>query len=96
MLGHHADDQLETVLLKALRGCHLSNLHGMQWQHGYFVRPLLELRKAELQAFLKSIGQRWMEDSSNTEPKYTRNRVRLQLVPLLDDLSGGALHARAA
>ena len=96
MLGHHADDQLETVLLKGLRGCHLSNLHGMGWQDGPFVRPLLDQRKAALVAYLREIGQDWREDQSNMEPRYRRNRVRLELVPLLEELTGGGLHARIA
>ena len=97
-LGHHADDQVETVLLKTLRGVHLSNVHGMRWREGAFVRPLLSERKSALQAYLQAIGQQWMEDSSNAKLKYKRNRVRLQLVPLLEDLSGGggALVARVA
>ena len=57
MLAHHADDQLETLLLKCLRGCHLSNLHGMRWQDGPFVRPLLGQHKVDLLAYLEGIGQ---------------------------------------
>ena len=89
-LVHHSDDQVETVLLKALRGAHLTNLSGMQWQNGRFVRPLLGLRKAELVAYLHAIGQEWMEDSSNAVPRYKRNKVRLELIPLLEELAGGA------
>ena len=47
-LAHHADDQLETVLMKALRGVHLSRVHGMRWRHGSFVRPLLGVHKVGL------------------------------------------------
>jgi tRNA(Ile)-lysidine synthetase-like protein len=95
-LAHHADDQLETVLMKALRGVHLSRVHGMRWRHGCFVRPLLGVRKAELTSYLRAAGQEWMEDASNAEAKYQRNRVRLQLLPLLGELAGGeaSLHAR--
>ena len=95
-LAHHADDQLETVLMKALRGVHLSRIHGMRWRHDCFVRPLLGVRKAELTSYLRAAGQEWMEDASNKEAKYQRNRVRLQLLPLLGELAGGeaSLHAR--
>jgi len=93
-LGHHADDQVETMLLKALRGCHLSNLRGMSWCANRFARPMLELRKHEIEAYLNELGQPWREDASNLVPKYKRNRVRLQLLPLLEELSGGALLAR--
>ncbi|KAL3906089.1 MAG: hypothetical protein SGPRY_010680 [Prymnesium sp.] len=93
-LAHHADDQVETLLLKLLRGCHISNLRGMEWQRGPFVRPMLGLRKAELISYLHDLGQDWMEDASNSDCKYQRNRVRHQLVPLMDCLSNGALRAR--
>ena len=97
-LGHHADDQAETLLLKLLRGCHLSNVQGMEWRSGGFARPLLDVRKAELVDALRADGQDCMEDASNAEPKYKRNRVRLELLPLLDELagSGGRLRARLA
>ena len=63
-----------------------------------FARPLLDVRKAELVDALRADGQDWMEDASNAEPKYKRNRVRLELLPLLDELagSGGGLRARLA
>lgn len=89
-LGHHADDQLETLLLKMLRGAHLSNLHGMRTRAGAFVRPLLGVHKVALTNYLRALGQEWMEDASNQSPKYKRNRVRLQLVPLLSELAGSA------
>ena len=95
-LAHHGDDQTETVLLKAVRGVHLSRVHGMRWRHAGFVRPLLGVRKQQLLQYLDAAGQPWMEDASNAEPKYQRNRVRLQLVPLLAEMAGGegALLAR--
>jgi tRNA(Ile)-lysidine synthase len=93
-LGHHADDQTETMLLKALRGCHVSNFRGMSWRVGRFVRPLLGVRKTDLRDYLVAIGQTWMEDASNAEPKYKRNKVRLELLPLLEELTDGALLAR--
>mmetsp|Transcript_20812 Transcript_20812/g.70434 ORF Transcript_20812/g.70434 Transcript_20812/m.70434 type:complete len:517 (+) Transcript_20812:166-1716(+) len=93
-LAHHADDQAETVLLKALRGCHLSNLRGMESRAGRFVRPLLGVRKEELSAYLGALGEGWKEDATNAEPTYKRNRIRLQLLPLLEELAGGGLLER--
>jgi len=81
--------QVETQLLKLLRGAHLAQLGGMRARDGPFARPLLEIRKEELRVFLQSEGQSWMEDASNAFPVYQRNRVRLQLVPMLVDLLGG-------
>ena len=93
-LGHHADDQVETMVLKALRGCHVSNFQGMSWRAGRFVRPFLGIRKYEIREYLTSLGQPWKEDASNLEPKYKRNRVRLELLPLLDEMTAGCLTTR--
>jgi len=92
--AHHRNDQAETFLLKFLRGCHLSNLQGMEWRNNYHIRPLLNCEKSELQSYLNSKSQIWMEDSSNQSSKYLRNRIRLELIPLLDELARGELHTR--
>jgi tRNA(Ile)-lysidine synthase len=92
--GHQADDQLETLLLKLLRGTHISNLQGMQWTNEDFIRPLLNCRKTELQEYLKSNQLTWLEDTSNQSTAYLRNRVRLELIPLLEELTRQGLHSR--
>ncbi|RZO44950.1 MAG: tRNA lysidine(34) synthetase TilS [Proteobacteria bacterium] len=92
--GHQADDQLETLLLKLLRGTHISNLQGMQWTNEDFIRPLLNFRKTELQEYLKTNQLTWMEDTSNHSTAYLRNRVRLELIPLLEELTRQGLHSR--
>ena len=84
--GHHADDQTETTLLKLLRGCHISRVAGMRPREGVFGRPLLSFPKRELVAFLESRAETWREDPSNASPKYLRNRVRAELIPLLREL----------
>eukprot|EP00958_Prasinococcus_capsulatus_P023773 scaffold3605_cov430-Prasinococcus_capsulatus_cf.AAC.6 len=94
VLAHHADDQTETILLKWLRGCHLSNLHGMNWKEGTFIRPLLSLKKENLLGYLDARHISWLEDSSNASDKYMRNRVRHRLIPLLHELTDGALESR--
>jgi len=94
-LGHQAEDDRETLLLKLLRGAHLSRLRGLSPRRGAFIRPLLGCGKAQLAAFVTASGERWAEDASNADPsKGRRNAVRLQLVPLLQALSGGGLDAR--
>lgn len=95
-LAHHADDQTETMLLKLLRGCHLSGLQGMKWFQPPTIRPLLQCPKAELLAYLKELGQPWLEDASNLSGKYTRNRVRNELIPLMNELANGSLSQRLA
>lgn len=96
MLAHHADDQVETRLLRLLRGAHIARLSGMRVRDGQFVRPLLTVQKSRLVSYLEDLGQPWREDASNSKLIYKRNKVRLQLVPLLADLCGGhdALHRR--
>lgn len=96
LLAHHLDDQVETQLLKLLRGSHIARLQGMLPRDGCFARPLLRSTKSDLKAFLSAEGQTWMEDSSNMLPVYQRNKVRLQLVPIMADIAGGvdALNSR--
>jgi len=91
--AHHADDQAETFLLKFLRGCHVSHLQGMSWKSSVFIRPLLHCSKKELQDYLTSKSHSWMEDASNQKPCYLRNRVRLELIPLMQELARGALYS---
>jgi tRNA(Ile)-lysidine synthase len=92
--GHQRDDQLETLLLKLLRGAHLGRLHGMEWRAGPFIRPLLGVPRGALLDYLRECGVKWLEDPSNASPLYRRNRVRHELLPLLDELAGGAIAAR--
>jgi len=104
--AHHRDDQVETVLLKLLRGVHLSRIHGMEVlldpnEHGARAfRPLVagSIGKDELRGFLEASAQAWREDPSNQSPKYKRNHLRLDVVPALEKLAGGprALAARVA
>lgn len=98
LTAHHRDDSYESQLLKLLRGAHITNLHGMDSLHRigqvYYGRPLLHATKKEIVKFLEDNEWSWREDSSNQSDKYLRNRVRNELVPLLDNLMGGALNKR--
>ena len=86
--GHQRNDQWETILLKLLRGAHLAHLTGMKWRSGPCVRPLLATGKEELRGYLRERGLTWLEDPSNRDTGYKRNRVRAELLPLLDELAG--------
>lgn len=86
--AHTLDDQAETVLMKMLRGAWTEGLGGIapvvaQQGRGRIVRPLLEVTRAEIVAYLESRGQSWREDSTNREQTFTRNRVRYTLLPQL-------------
>jgi tRNA(Ile)-lysidine synthase len=95
LTGHTADDQAETVLLNLLRGSGLDGLGGMR-REGH---PILGLRRAETHALCDHLGLTPVVDPSNLAPVHRRNRVRHEVLPLLDDLAGrdvAALLARQA
>lgn len=92
-LAHHRADQVETALLGWMRGSGTRGLAGMAWRHGRLVRPLLDVDPAELAAWAAARGLRWREDPTNRDPRFLRNRVRHELLPLLEDLRPGAVAA---
>ena len=87
--GHHADDQAETWMLHAMRSLDPLALAGMSLRDGRMIRPLLEATKAQLLALAQHHGWSWREDQSNDSSVYLRNRVRHEVLPLLDDLRPG-------
>jgi len=86
--AHTLDDQAETVLAKFLRGAWTEGLAGiaprLESAEGVIVRPLLAATRGEVEAYLTALGQRWREDSTNSHLTYTRNRIRHELLPLLE------------
>ncbi len=83
--GHTRDDQAETVLFRMLRGSGLAGLAGiLPVTREGLIRPLLEVSRAEIEAFLRGQGIRWREDASNQESRFTRNRIRHVLLPELE------------
>ena len=93
--GHTLDDQAETVLLQLLRGAGPDGLAGMAVRSGRLLRPLLRARRAETRACCAAIGLAWREDPTNAGDGPLRNRVRQQLLPLLEELRPGATQALA-
>ena len=81
--AHTADDQLETVLMRLVRGTGLAGLGGMRPRHGAWLKPLLGATRFDAERDLRAAGVAWREDSSNTERAWLRNRVRLDVVPAL-------------
>ncbi|WP_273842243.1 tRNA lysidine(34) synthetase TilS [Rubrobacter calidifluminis] len=88
--GHTADDVAETVLLNVSRGAGLRGLGGIPPVAGRVVRPLIGCRRSEVLAYLERLGQPYRTDSTNLLPEYARNRVRLEVVPVLEELYPGA------
>jgi tRNA(Ile)-lysidine synthase len=86
-LAQHADDQVETLLIALSRGAGLPGLASMpaQWQRQGLTwhRPWLAVPGASLREWLQSQGQTWVEDPSNTDEKFTRNRIRARVLPAL-------------
>jgi tRNA(Ile)-lysidine synthase len=84
-LGHHADDQVETVLLRLIRGAGLQGLKGMlPIREGIVIRPLLEVWGGNIQSFAVEKNIPFLTDSSNLKKDYLRNKIRLALVPLME------------
>lgn len=83
LTAHHADDLAETVLWRLLTGAGESHGGGIAWANGRQLRPLLRVKKLELQAFLKEEGQTWREDATNHEGRFLRSRLRGEIFPKL-------------
>jgi tRNA(Ile)-lysidine synthetase-like protein len=99
--GHTADDQAETVLMQAWRGAGLHGLGGMRgdaaWPAGGTAlrlwRPLLGTTRAETRAYCDAMGLRYVDDATNDDPAILRNRLRLEVLPRLEQASPGILEA---
>ncbi|MGN8123978.1 tRNA lysidine(34) synthetase TilS [Pseudomonas sp. 22082] len=87
LTGQHRDDQAETLLFRLLRGAGVRGLSGMPATRalgqGSLVRPLLDITRAELEAYARDHGLRWVEDPSNQDRQFSRNYLRHQVLPLL-------------
>lgn len=91
MLGHHADDQAETLLLRLVRGTGLTGAGAMaEATDDGIVRPFLAERRQDLRAYLQGHGQAWREDATNAERSTERNRMRLDVLPALEAVRPGA------
>ncbi len=89
-LGHHRQDQAETVLMRAVVGTGLRGLSAMRPRSGRFVRPLLVADPDHIEAFAVSHGIDWIEDPGNTEERFLRNRLRRRVLPVLVEEVGPA------
>ena len=89
-VAHHRDDAVETMLMNLLRGSGIHGLTGIRPHNGPVDRPLLCVSRQEILEYLHSIGQDYVTDSTNLQPDVLRNKVRLQLLPLLEQIYSGA------
>ena len=91
-VAHHKEDHAETILMQLARGSGLRGVAGMAARRGRIIRPLLELSRGEIEAYLREAGMTWRTDSTNADTAYTRNRVRHDILPLLvREVNAGAV-----
>lgn len=86
-VAHHSDDNAETLLLNLVRGTGLRGLCGMQYRNGNIVRPLLNVSRKDITDYLASLKQDYVTDSTNLENDVMRNKIRLDVLPLLRKLN---------
>lgn len=89
MTAHHQDDQVETILMKLTRGSSLEQITGIEkcqaFNHGYLIRPMLSFSKEEIYQYADDHHVKYMEDQTNQELHFSRNRFRNQIIPLLKE-----------
>lgn len=86
-VAHHKDDSVETFLLNLMRGTGINGLKGISPKNGFVVRPLLCVGRKEVTGYLDSLSQDYVTDSTNLESEYKRNKVRLELIPLMETIN---------
>ena len=88
-VAHHQDDNIESVLLNLVRGTGIKGLCGMQPRNGHIIRPLLCISRTDILAGLNELQQPYVDDSTNFDNHYSRNRVRLDVMPMLSSINPG-------
>ena len=86
-VAHHRDDSVETFLINLIRGTGINGLKGISARNGFVVRPLLETNRQEILEYLEAVGQDYVTDSTNLQDEYLRNKIRLNLLPLMRELN---------
>lgn len=88
-LAHNQNDMCETLLMRFLQGSGTEGMGGIDRVRGKIIRPLLEISRSEIEAYLREKNQSWRTDATNSETKYLRNRIRNVLVPVLNENFSG-------
>lgn len=90
-VAHHREDQAETVLWQMIRGSDLRGIGGIRPRRGRVIRPLLEVSRVQIEAYLAQRQIGWCEDATNADTAYTRNRLRHEVMPVLEQLNAQAV-----
>ena len=85
-IAHNKNDNAETVIMNIVRGCGLNGLKGIDFFREDIIRPLAVLKRKEIEEYCNANNLRYMTDSTNNEPIYTRNKIRLKLIKIIDDI----------
>lgn len=86
-VAHHRDDSVETFLLNLIRGAGINGLKGIRPHHGNIVRPLLDVNRQDILNYLHHLHQDYVTDSTNLQDEYMRNKIRLNILPMLRELN---------
>lgn len=89
-IGHHQEDSVETLLINLIRGTGINGLTGIAPQNGFILRPLLGVTKKDIELYLKQRRQEYVTDSTNLISDVVRNKIRLQLMPLIREINPSA------
>lgn len=89
-VAHHREDNIETFFLNLMRGSSITGLTGMRWRNNFVVRPMLNFTRAEIERYLTEKGTAWVDDSTNSESVFARNRLRNVVLPTLSEAFPGA------
>jgi len=87
--AHHLDDQVETFLINLTRGTGIAGLHGILPRQGKIIRPMMFTDRQQIEAYARENRLEYVEDSSNSSVKYTRNRIRHKVIPQLEKINPG-------
>ena len=90
-VAHHQNDSVETLLINLIRGAGIHGLTGIRPRNGSIIRPLLCVNRKEIENYLDSIGQDYVTDSTNLTADIVRNRLRLEVLPILNQINPGAI-----
>lgn len=90
-VAHHREDNIETFFLNLMRGSSITGLTGMRWRNNFVVRPMLDITRGEIERYLTDRDIAWVDDSTNSENVFARNRLRNVVIPTLAEAFPGAL-----
>ena len=90
-LAHHGNDNAETIIFNMIRGTGLDGMRGIPVKRGNIIRPMLSVTRRDIEKYLSDINQHYRTDSTNMDPSYDRNNIRLNVIPVLNEINPKAV-----